>query len=174
MSLLLLRTEPATLQSTWSIEAPTVGVVLIDVTIRRAESAAPLHWRAGAWTKPPLDVSLDDEGRLISIQFVLQDERVSPGQWSVLPDPEGAAPVFDVKNWPAERYRDETLAVTASRLSGGELALRIGDEQHLARACRVDAGLLMAFGADGDLAKILLGPLANEDWEGIDAFSFVE
>jgi hypothetical protein len=166
--------EATALVATWSIETPTPGVVLIDVAIGGQQTPVPLHWRVGTWVKPPLDLSLDHEGHLVGMQFVLQDERVQAGQWSVLPDEEIAVPVFNVENWPAERYRDETMAVGASRLSGGELALRIGEAGDLTRACRTKGGLLVAFGADDSLAEIRLGPLSSEDWEAIDAFSFVE
>lgn len=40
-------------------------------------SDAPLHWRAGDWSKPPLDVRLSDVGAVESIQFVFQDESVN-------------------------------------------------------------------------------------------------
>lgn len=174
MSLQLLRTEPATAFATWRIETPTVGVVLIDVVIGGSQTAVPLHWRVGTWMKPPLDVALDGEGRLVGFQFVLQDERVDRATWSMLPDLESTVPVFNVENWPPDRYRDETLSVNARRLAGGELALRVGDERPLARAFDLAPRLVLAFGADGALAEMRLGPLPNDDWEAIDAFSLGE
>jgi hypothetical protein len=166
--------DPGSRSATWNIESPTPGVVLIDVAIERPSRSTPLHWRAGTWSKPPLDLSLDDHGRLVGLQFVLQDERVPAGQWTVFPDPEVGLPVFDVRGWPSERYRDETMVVQASRLSSGELALRLGDLQPLARVCAVAAGVLMGFTEAGSLAEIRLGPLDEEDWAAIDAFSYVE
>lgn len=174
MTLRLLRTEPGPRVATWSIETPTPGVVLIDVTIERQAASAPLHWRAGTWSKPPLDLALDDEGRLVGLQFVLQDERVAAGQWTVFPDPEEGLPVFDIQGWPSERYCDETMPVEASRLSGYKLALRLGDRQPLAGSCAVASGVVMGFTDASTLAEIRLGPFDQEDWAAIDAFSYVE
>lgn len=174
MSLRLLRTVPATPEAMWAIETPTPGVVLIDVAVGGAHSAVPLHWRVGTWAKPPLDVFFDEEGRLLGFQFVLQDERIPRAEWPLLPHAETATPIFDVENWPPERYLDETAAVTASRLSGEELSLRVGEPRQLTRACQVDVGLVVAFCGDGALAEMRLGPLPRDDWEAIDAFSLVE
>ncbi|MEX2555047.1 MAG: hypothetical protein WEB06_05390 [Actinomycetota bacterium] len=174
MSLRLLRTELGPRAATWSIETPTPGVVLIDVTIEGQTASAPLHWRAGTWSKPPLDLTLDDQGRLVALQFVLQDERVAAGQWTVFPDFDEGLPVFDIAGWPSERYRDETVPVEASRLSGGELALRLGDPQPLGRACGVGSALVMGFTDASTLAEIRLGPLDQDDWAAINAFSYVE
>lgn len=38
----------------WNVESPVGGVVLIEVVLDR--NPAPLHWRAGLWEKPPLDL----------------------------------------------------------------------------------------------------------------------
>jgi hypothetical protein len=49
----------------WRIESPTVGVVLFDVDVGAWGHPIPLHWRAGDWRKPPLDIQLDPRsGRL--------------------------------------------------------------------------------------------------------------
>lgn len=174
MRLRLVRTDPGPRAATLSIETPTPGVVLIDVALEGQAPSAPLHWRAGTWSKPPLDLSLDDQGRPVGLQFVLQDERVPTGHWTVFPDPEEGLPLFDIGDWPSERYCDETMSVEASRLSGGELALRLGDPQPLGHACEVAPGVLMGFTHAGDLAEIRLGPFDEEDWASIHAFSYVE
>ncbi len=173
VSLQLRQTKPATVRATWGIQTPTIGVVIIDVVIDESETPLPLHWRVGTWVKPPLDLSIDHDGRLVGIQFVLQDERVQPGHSSGLPDPAVAVPVFNVENWPIDRYRDEAMVVDACRLSGGELLLRVGEARDLTRACRTSRELVVAFDQDDSLAEIRLGPLSREDWEVIDTFSFV-
>jgi hypothetical protein len=61
----------------WSLDCPTRGVVILDVTVGDGASAAPLRWRVGDWAKPPLDVRLGDAGAIESIQFVFQDEPVN-------------------------------------------------------------------------------------------------
>lgn len=170
-----MRLDPHTVRAAWSIEAPTPGVVLIDVTLGESRPTTPLHWRMGTWTKPPLDLSLDDGGRPVALQFVLQDERVAAGQsLADLPEPEGGVPIFDINDWPPERYCDETGPVRANRLPSGELRLQIGEPQPVRRACRTAPGLLLGFDERDVLAEIRLGPLAGEDWEAINAFSFVE
>jgi hypothetical protein len=174
MTLRLVRVDPVSVAAVWSIETPTPGVVFIDVALDGDAPPAPLHWRASTGAKPPLDLSLDGGGRLVGFQFVLQDERVPSGEWSVLPDPENGVPLFDVSEWPSDRYRDEIVPVSASRLSGGELTLRLGEARAPTHACQVGAGLVMAFNEDNSLAEIRLGPLDDEDWDAIAAFSFVE
>lgn len=171
----MVRAEQGAQDSIWSIESPTPGVVLIDVAIGGDPPAVPLHWRAGTWRKPPLDLALDAQGQLLSLQFALQDEHVAPGVSSVLPELEASVPTFDVANWPEDRYLDEKVPVVATRLVGGELSLKIGKGEHVVdRAPELDSGLVLAFPSDDRLAEIRLGPLAPEDWRVIDAFSFVE
>src|SRR5918996_4765799 len=107
LKLRLAGSESSRGEATWSIESPTPGVVLIDVNVVGANRRPPLHWRTGTWQKPPLDISLDREGRLIGFQFVLQDERVKEGVATDLPAPKACWPIFDVANWPKDRYLDD-------------------------------------------------------------------
>jgi hypothetical protein len=167
----LVRTDPGSHHAIWSIESPTPGVVLINLAIDGMSEPVPLHWRAGTWTKPPLDVELDARGRLVGLQFVLQDERVPVGEGSVLPERDTALPIFDVTAWPHDRYLDEKIPVVANRLRGGELALLIGDRLPLTKAIQIGSSLTLAFANSGRLAEIRLGPLSGDDWEAIDAFS---
>ncbi len=167
----LARIETVPCDAIWSIESPTPGVVLIDVHVVGIEEAVPLHWRTGTWTKPPLDLSLDREGRLVGFQFVLQDERVREGISSDFPSPEVGLPLFDIEDWPSDRYADVKSALEAFRLAGSELELRLGDELSVRQVCQVGSSLFMAFGDHDRLSAIRLGPLSVEDWEAIDAFS---
>ena len=166
----LARIETVSCDAIWRIESPTPGVVLIDVHVVGIEEAVPLHWRTGTWSKPPLDVSLDREGRLVGFQFVLQDERVREGIPLDFPVPKLGLPVFDVEDWPSDRYADVKSALEAFRLEGSELELRLGDES-VRQACQVGSSLFMTFGDHDRLSAIRLGPLSVEDWEAIDAFS---
>ncbi len=174
MTIQLVRVEPEARTVAWSVQSPTPGVVLLDFTIEGRAPWAPLHWRAGLWSKPPLDLSLDAAGQLVALQFALQDERVLPGEATLLAAPETGLPVFDVNEWPSERYRDEKIPVEPIRTSSGDLVVRIGPPRPLARVCGVVPGLLMAFTDVGNLAEIRLGPLDREDWAAIDAFSLVD
>ena len=134
---------------------------------------SPLHWRAGLWDKPPLDVTMDAAGGLLGVQFVLQDERVDRGgTLAVSAEPESGRPVFDVEAWPADRYLDVETTVTALRTPEGLLVLRIGDVGASDRVLAVGEGLAVGL-HEGALAEIRIGPLTGEDWEAIDAFSFV-
>ena len=113
----------------WTIDCPTRGVVFLDVAVVQDASTVPLHWRAGNWTKPPLDLRLNEMGGLESIQFAFQDESVDSGQ-SSLPDvSEVGLPTFDVHGWPADRYIDVRILVETVRLPSGELYTAIGDAQ---------------------------------------------
>jgi hypothetical protein len=157
----------------WRIESPTVGVVLVDVGLGGDRDPAPLHWRAGEWSKPPLDLAIDPlSGRLQALQFVLQDERVPVEEVAPLPAGQQGVPVFEVAGWPADRYRDVRCPVAAIRSQAGELVLRLS-RGGVANACRVRGGLAIGYDRDDDLCEIRVGPLAGDEWESIDSFSAV-
>src|SRR5689334_17035156 len=100
------------------------GIVLIDCGIvRDEESEEPLlvllHWRAGDWKKPPIDIALDeDTGHFQSLQLVLQDETIERN--TLLSTdlgtlaPEEGLPVFELLPWSDEDYIDEHLQVSLS------------------------------------------------------------
>jgi len=155
----------------WRVEIPVPGVVLIDVSVGSGGCAVPLHWRAGDWTKPPLDVSLSAQGRIEAVQFVLQDERVGRASMRMrCPVTQSGVAEFAVDDWAADRYRDERVEVSAARSGTDELVLRIGDPSVDLEYCRAGVGLLLGFDRD-ELAEIVLGPLSLEDWESVGAFS---
>src|SRR5439155_5966841 len=105
----LIRLEASEYPIGLSIEVPTKGVAILDVTVGSWRSRVPLHWRAGNWSKPPLDVALSPDGELESIQLVLQDEAVNASD-ECLPalrhQEEAGRPAFDVDGWPPNRYFD--------------------------------------------------------------------
>lgn len=163
----LIREDFPAPQVSIRVESPVPGVVLIDAALDRDD--APLHWRAGLWNKPPLDISLHHDGRLAGIQFVLQDEKVpDTNAVPAVGGSKGGWPVFDVASWPADRYLDEEVVVSFAR-SSDILVLRFGSEP--ARRW-VGNGRGLAFGL-GDRAAvgIALGPLDAGHWNVIDAFS---
>jgi hypothetical protein len=171
MMLRLVRLEDATPKIVWRIESPVPGVVLIDVDVGSREPV-PLHWRAGTWTKPPLDVFLDSEGHLAGFQLVLQDERVALSKGSNAPLLESGLPVFDTTLWPADRYLDEHMKVSTVRLSTGELVVGIGEDDRVMKVYQVGTGLTIGLVRDV-LVEIRLGPLTVDDWDSINAFSSV-
>jgi hypothetical protein len=152
----------------WTLDCPTRGVVILDVAVGQSASDAPLHWRAGDWTKPPLDVRLSDVGAVESIQFVFQDESVEAGNVVPPPEAEIGLPTFDVREWPEDRYSDARVAVKTLRLPSGELYAAIGDRQ-AERAVSVTWGLRFDFDSADQLVGIALGPLTGDEWQLVDA-----
>lgn len=153
------------------VESPVPGVVLVDAVLGHHE--VPLHWRAGLWDKPPLDVSLRPDGRLIGVQFVLQEEKVSrsDGPPPSGGDASGGWPVVDVAAWPDGRYVDAKIAVSFRR-AGASLVLGIGPApaQRWAQAGR---GLAIGLNARDEVVGIVFGPLDAQDWDVIDTFGSV-
>ena len=111
----------------WAIERPTPGVVLIDVEIAGPKSLAPLHWRAGDWTKPPLDIEVNPvvvPSRAFRLCF--QDEQVPEGTPRVGYEGAVGIPLVDVEGWPEDRYRDIRCPVEVTRATTGELVATLG------------------------------------------------
>lgn len=177
MSLHFLSAGPAAKHVTWSLHALTPGVVLIDVYIDGLPSSStniPLHWRAGTWTKPPLDLRLSSTGTLLGFDFTLQDERIAVAESTSFPAPRAGSVVFQTEGWPPDRYLDERLTVTSIRAPDGRLFLMTGEPRALLFAYQMHRFLALAFDNHHALASICLGPLSDEEWESIEAFSYVE
>jgi hypothetical protein len=151
-----------------SVEAPAAGVAIVDATISCRSSSVPIHWRAGDWTKPPLDISLSHEGRIEGIQIVFQDEKVPIGGRESATKEESGIPSFDVGAWSADRYLDVHTSVRSVRLPSGELLVSIGDDKPL-RTPRLGGSLRVGLDASDRLVEVILGPLDAQQWEMIDA-----
>lgn len=168
----LIRQESPPPEISILIESPVPGVVLIDIVLDSHN--APLHWRAGSWDKPPLDVSLRPDGWLAGVQFVVQDEEV-PMRAGLDPssgEAGGGWPIFEVALWPDdERYVDEKLHVSFERVAAS-LVLRIGFEP-AQRWARVGAGMAVGLNAADDVVGMVFGPLHADDWDVIETFSSV-
>ena len=153
------------------VGALTAGVVAIDVALDK--SALPsLHWRAGNWTKPPLDVAVDPEdGRLRGIQIVLQDEGVPDGKYRVNAlEVRRGVPAFDVGTWAnSDRYVDETIPVVATRAPDDSLEVLIGEYGEPGVTLTVDDQLELLFTSESVLSAIRVGPLSAEEWSLIAA-----
>jgi hypothetical protein len=157
-------------RATWAIESPTPGVVLIDVDIGESKSLVPLHWRAGDWTKPPLDIEINPADSTIQgVQFVLQDERVPFGAGRPIDGAEPVMAMVDVSAWPASRYRDVRCPVHSMRVAN-EFVIAVGATTGASHT-GVAGSFLLGWDMSGCLCEIRLGPLRSEDWEDIDAFS---
>jgi hypothetical protein len=152
----------------WQLDCPTRGVVILDVAVGEVATSTPLHWRAGDWSKPPLDVRLSDDGEVESIQFVFQDESVDVGDVVPPTDTATGLPVFDVGAWPSDRYYDVRVPVTTLRLPSGHLYAVIGDSQP-SRSVSVTWGLRFDIDPADQLVGIALGPLTADEWQLIEA-----
>lgn len=73
------------------------GLILITIECD-STSSSPYRWFLEDSAKPPLDIAIQQEtGRLESITFFLQDERVKEGQVDIsCQESHGGIPVFDV------------------------------------------------------------------------------
>jgi len=152
----------------WTLDCPTRGVVIVDVGVGSNASAAPLHWRAGDWTKPPLDLRLSEQGLIESIQFVFQDESVEVQEIPLPSASEFGLPTFDVSDWPDDRYLDARVVVKTMRLVSGELYAAIGNAE-VDRAVSAAHGLRLEFDSAGQLVGIAVGPLSDDEWQLVDA-----
>ena len=122
-----------------SVHSPTRGVAIVDVKVGSQSTQAPLHWRAGDWTKPPLDVSLGLDGRIECLQVVFQDEVVMMAEGERAVQEEPGSPSFEVEQWPPDRYLDIRTDVRAARLASGELLVSIDEDQPV-RFVRIGQG----------------------------------
>lgn len=151
----------------WTLDCPAPGVVIIDVAVGDAASAVPFHWRAGDWTKPPLDFRLSERGALESIQIVFQDEEVSEGEGVAPPATARGCPVFDVGDWPAGRYLDVRTSVRVLRLPSGELRAVIGDREP-EQSIAVAEGLRLEVDPARHLVGVVFGPLSVGEWHKLE------
>jgi hypothetical protein len=152
------RSDVAVPSITRAISSPTSGVVIVDVSVGPPTSISNLHWRAGDWTKPPLDMSLSHSGHLESIQFVFQDEEVRQSHETAPIVEQRGSPIFDTTAWTKKRYWDIRCPVHAETLSSHELRISIGGQS---ATQYVEVGIGLAFGLDEDEAvtNVLIGPL---------------
>jgi hypothetical protein len=150
-----------------AVDSPTKSVATVDVKIG-AQTPAPLHWRGGDWTKPPLDIALSSDGYVESIQVVFQDEEVAMADWKVATQIELGVPAFEIDEWPTNRYLDVRIGVRTIRLASGELLVSIGDEDAV-RLFRPGDGLALGLDASGRLVQVLVGPFDAEHWRLLGA-----
>lgn len=151
----------------WAVESPVRGVVNVDVTVGDGSGGAPLHFRIGDWSKPPVDVSIGADGAVQGVQIVLQDEAVMR---SVEPSEVRDAPMarvcFEVADWPDARYRDERGEVVLGRGPDGVLIVSVSDGE-VGRYWRVGDGLVLGFSGE-QLSELRIGPLVATEWEIIE------
>jgi hypothetical protein len=152
-----------------SVESLTTGVAIVDVKVGSQSTSAPLHWRAGDWTKPPLDISLSPEGFIEGIQVVFQDEALLASEKDAdRPPEEPRIPRFEVGQWTANRYLDYRAELRVARFVSGELSVSIG-QARAARLLRLAPALRVGIDSADCLARIVIGPLDTGQWRLIEA-----
>jgi hypothetical protein len=156
-------------RTSWTLDCPAIGAVVLNVRVGyRTASNAPLHWRAGDWSKPPLDMRMSSIGDIEGVQFVFQDESIFSNTDPFPATAEVGVPVFDVHAWPDDRYLDTLVNVHTFRVPTGELCATIG-EVPPKRVISSARGLRIAFAATGELAGFEVGPFSRDDWLMIEA-----
>ena len=151
-----------------SVTSPSRGVAILDVVVGSRSSPAPLHWLAGDWSKPPLDVALGPGGQIESVQVVFQDEAVAMTEADVSSRDELGLPSFELDGWPANRYLDVRTDVHAARIASDELLVSI-DGDPPTRLVQLGDGLKLGLDGRDHLARLVIGPLDIEQWRMIDA-----
>jgi hypothetical protein len=160
--------EEASPQVTITIDSPTHGVVIMDIAIGGWSTPTPLHWRAGDWTKPPLDFCLNSDGRLESIQVVFQDEVIETADVGLASQVNEGVPSFDVSDWPSSRYLDERSEVQSVRLASNELNITLGNSPPH-KLVRVGEGLGLGLDDNSYVVQVVIGPLDAGQWRLIRA-----
>lgn len=157
--------------ATWAIESPVPGVVLISLEIAGPKSLTPFHWRAGDWTKPPLDIELNPtNGAIQALQLVLQDEHVSRGSLKAAPESAVGIPVVECTDWPSDRYRDVRCEVRVTRGEANEVIVSLGERTVVSRS-GLPGSVTFGWDESSNLCELVIGPLGTQDWDDIDAFS---
>jgi hypothetical protein len=149
-----------------TVGSPASGVAILDLKVDSQQTEVPLHWRAGDWVKPPLDVALTRAGQIQGIQVVLQDEAVEMSATSRAQD-EFGIPSFEVDDWPADRYSDFRVKVKLRRMLSGEFIATIGSSI-VTRYISVDNKLKLGLDFDDYLVSIIVGPLAADQWHVLE------
>lgn len=127
----------------WRLEQLAEGVVSVEWVLSGvAEETARVHLHVGDGTKPPVAIAFDErDGRLVSVQVVLQDETVRAqhvfGDGLVV---ERGLPVADLTPWRGEeQILDHVFTPTVAWEPPGTLTVRIGRTAGLPmKECVVD------------------------------------
>ncbi|GLV58223.1 hypothetical protein KDH_50560 [Dictyobacter sp. S3.2.2.5] len=159
------------------ITSPAQGVVLINCQVvtdetkdeeNEADLSVPLHWRAGDWSKPPIDIALDaDTGQFQSLQLVLQDETI--GRTTLLSAEMAASsegrPIFARTAWRNdERYIDERLQPTQSWVEHGSLLVVFPlPPVQTTQICQVDDSLAFLLNEQNEVIGFRLDHITSEE-----------
>ncbi|MGH2511005.1 MAG: hypothetical protein ACRDHZ_26885 [Ktedonobacteraceae bacterium] len=164
---------PATM--TREITSPAQGLVLIDCQCaRNAENEeplpVPLHWRIGDWSKPPIDIALDeDTGHFQSLLLVLQDEiikrRALPDVDLASPTSELGIPIFARTPWNNdELYVDEHLQPTLSWEEQSSLLVVFASPPiQITRTCLVDDSFAFLLNEQDEIIGFQLNQITPEE-----------
>jgi hypothetical protein len=155
------------------ITSPAQGVVLIDCLLttdeeKKEPSPVPFHWRAGDWSKPPIDITLEaDTGRFQSLQLVLQDETIT--RTTLLSaestEPSKGIPIFARADWSNnERYIDEHLQPMLSWEGPDNLLVVFTPTPvQVTQTCQVDASLMFLLNEQSEVIGFRLDQVTSEE-----------
>jgi hypothetical protein len=150
--------QPISLDLT--IPSPTVAI--LDIKVGRNQPPVPFHWRAGDWSRPPLDISLSDAGSVESVQVVCNKGELRRVEFA-MPRVSFGTPIFDVSGWPESRYRDCRLAVAMARTGSEEITVDFGIAGRTARALNVGPGLNLILSEAQDLVGFSVTGIKSKD-----------
>ncbi len=171
----LVEIQHSSAQMIREANSPAQGLVMIDCQFAREEGneeplPVPLHWRVGDWSKPPIDIALEEEtGRFQSLLLVLQDETIARKKLTdvdltVLPSETGI-PVFERAPWKKdETYLDEHFQPTLSwdEQSNLLVAFVLAPIQ-VTKLCLVDDTLTFFLNAQEEIIGFQLNHITNEE-----------
>jgi hypothetical protein len=152
-------------QDSLSVTSPVRGVAVVDLSIG-SQSAVPLHWRAGDWSKPPIDLAVSADGYLESLQIVLQDEDASLPSTVQITESLPWTVKVHTEEWPENRYRDAIMPINIRRTDIGELVISLGDEPLIGESHRVSPRLRVIV-MHNELRGLLIGPMSIDEWDTV-------
>jgi hypothetical protein len=160
------------------VTSPAQGLVLLDCKFDMDEEeegnesvrlSAPLHWRAGTWTKPPIDITLRaDDGRFQSLQLVLQDETI-PTRAIIVPGQATSSckgiPIFDRTAWQEEEYYiDERLQPMLSWQEYNSVGVVFASMPvQVAQVCEIDASLMFLLDEQNQVIGFRINNLTKDE-----------
>jgi hypothetical protein len=159
---------------------PTDSVAIVNVTVGPPDhlSRPNLHWRAGQWQKPPVDIEINPvDGRLQAIQLVLQDELFPTWSLSLPEQAQAGLPCVDRQPWGPDphswdeinqSYIDETLEIPIGWGSGDTLWVSFGPIPARAVAQVVDEPLILLVASDRRWVGIGLTALTPDEHARIE------
>jgi hypothetical protein len=156
MSLRLLGLDQGDLAGTVSRIDQASDTVTI-VTVERPEplDPAPLHYRIGDWSSPPVDIAIDHRGRFQSITITLDDSLPPLVTGNATEATAAGIPLFEVERWPPDRFLDVRRTVGTNRFADGSLLVTLSEDAGT-EVVKVGPEITMVFAADHALNAVVV------------------